>query len=533
MLFLRYLLPALLLVLCKADTAHAQYGQMPPFTISMEAITTSVIPGLHSFAFARSGDKWLIIGGRTNGLHGLNSSDGFPPEYKNEDVIVIDTTTWTFYSADLNQLPYNLADPLRSTNMQYVQDGDHLYMTGGFGYDSIAGIFVTFPKLSAIHVDNMIDAVINAQPIAPHIRQVTDTTFAICGGEMGKIGSDYYLCFGHNFGGRYSDPPTPLFTQQYSEKITKFTMSDDGTSISFGTFNVSTDTNNFHRRDLNMGPIVQPDGSFALSAYGGVFKKTQNLPFREPITISPAAISLSPYLQVMSQYTCALLPVYDSVTQNMYTTFFGGISLYDFIDSTGLVMQDSLVPFIDDITTLTKHADGTYEETVLPIALPGLLGSNAKFVVNEAIAHYSNEVIHLRKLPNTKVLAGYLFGGIRAQEGNFGSSSANDTIYRIYLTPSYPSDVNGQNQELRNITIFPNPAKDNVTVSLTLLQTQQVSVIIEDVMGKQVMVTDAGKLPEGNQKISINTNQLKQGVYLCRIRSERAEKTLKLVVGKY
>ncbi|MGZ4079066.1 MAG: hypothetical protein ACXVDW_16445, partial [Bacteroidia bacterium] len=75
--------------------SFAQYGAMPPFTIQIEAINGINIPGFHSFAFAQSGDKWLFIGGRTNGLHGVNSSDGFPPEFKNDAVTVVDTSTWT------------------------------------------------------------------------------------------------------------------------------------------------------------------------------------------------------------------------------------------------------------------------------------------------------------------------------------------------------------------------------------------------------------------------------------------------------
>ena len=213
----------LFFILLIFNNSFAQFGTMPPFTVQIEPVITTPLPGIHSFAFAQSGNKWLIIGGRTNGLHGLNSSGSFPPEDKNDLVTVIDTSTWAFYTADLNQLPKAIADPMRSTNMEYIQEGSYLYMVGGYGYDSVASIYVSFPKLTAIHVDNMIDAVINATPIAPTIRQVTDTNFSICGGDLGKIGSDFYLIFGHNFGGRYTDPPSPIFTQTYSDRIKKFT----------------------------------------------------------------------------------------------------------------------------------------------------------------------------------------------------------------------------------------------------------------------------------------------------------------------
>jgi hypothetical protein len=521
----------LLLIIFLKINSFAQFGQMPPFSISLEPVTGTNISGVHSFAFAQSGDKWLIIGGRTNGLHGLNSNDGFPSEFKNDKVIVIDTTTWQQYTADLNQLPWNIADPMRCNNMQYIQDGNYLYMAGGFGYDSIIDTYVTFPKLTAVHVDNMISAVMNAQPIASCIRQVIDTNLRVCGAELGKIGNDYYLCFGHDFEGTYADPPVPLFTQKYSEKIKKFNLTDDGTTITLNNFTYQTDTTNFHRRDLNMGPIVMPDGSFGLEAYGGVFKKDKNLPYREPITILSGLTSVNTsYQQVMSQYTCANIPIFDSLSGSMYSTFLGGISLYDYNPIPGTISLDTLVPFINDVTTMTTHSWGGVEETILPVQLPGLLGANSKFVLNMNVAHYSNEVIRIRDLPNTKILAGYLLGGIRAHQGNFGTSSANDTIYRIYLTPNnQPLEVN-EITDIQNIIIYPNPTHESTSLLFSLKNSGKVNIQLFDLSGKTILDIADTEMQKGNQKVNINTGKLSAGIYFCKIQSVNELRVVKLVV---
>jgi hypothetical protein len=521
----------LLFFIALGTQAIAQFGQMPPFSIQLEAITGTNLPGVHSFAFAQSQDKWLIIGGRTNGLHGLNSNDGFPSEYKNDNVMVIDTSTWQHYTASLNQLPWNIADPMRSTNMQYIREGNYLYMIGGFGYDSTSENYVTFPTLTAVHIDNMINAVINALPIASSIRQVQDTNMAVCGGELGKIGNEYYLSFGHKFQGVYADPPVPLFTQEYSNRIKKFNLSDDGTTMSLSGFTYLSDTNNFHRRDLNMGPVINPDGSFGLCAYGGVFKKDVNLPYREPISINASGTTVHSYQQVMSQYTCALLPIYDSVSKNMYTTLFGGISLYNYnTPPLNTVTYDSLVPFINDITTITSYSSGMWEETVLPAQLPGLLGSNAKFVLNENMAHYSNDVIKIRDLSNSKVLAGYLYGGIRAQQGNFGVSAANDTIYRIYVTPNNTAISVNENSEIQNILIYPNPSLHSTNLLFSLRNNQKIKVSLLDLAGKIVLEIADEEMQKGNQQVKINTGKLSKGVYFCRIEGMNVQKTLKLVI---
>lgn len=513
--------------------AVAQFGSMPPFTLSIEPVIAPPLPAMHSFAFAQSGDKWLIIGGRTNGLHGLNSSGPFPYEYKNDVITVIDTTTWAYYSADLNQLPQVIAGPMRSTNMQYLQDGDYLYMVGGYGYDSLLPKFTTFPTLTAIHVDNMINAVINALPVASTVRQITDTNFVVCGGEMGKIGNDYYLMFGHDFQGNYADNPGPLFTQVYDERIKKFTLSDDGTTLTASGFTYQTDTTYFHRRDLNSGPIIRPDGSMAISAYGGVFRKDSNLPVREPITITSTGTIISPYQQVMNHYTCAMLPIYDSLTQKMYTTFFGGISLYDYNETTGIIKRDSLVPFVNDITTMTVNSAGAIEETILPETMPGLLGSNAKFVPTQHLASYANEVIRLRDLPNTKLLAGYIFGGIRAVQGNFGISTANDSVYRVFITPNnFIMGTNDLNVGIQNIQVFPNPSTESTTLYFRLKSREKVRIDLTAITGKEIFVVAEEQLEKGDQKISLKTADLAAGIYFCRIKSESCERVIKLIVAK-
>lgn len=516
-----------------AVTTNAQYGTMPPYTLEMDAVPATAVPGVHSFAFAQQGDKWLIAGGRTNGLHGLNSSDGFNPEYKNDNIYVIDTSTWTSYSADLNQLPWNIADPIRSNNMEYVQDGNYLYMLGGYGFDSIVGVFVTFPTLTAIRIDGMISAIINNQPIAPYIRQVTDTNFTVCGGELAKLYNHYYLCFGHNFHGRYSDPPTPLFTQVYSEKIKRFDLSDDGSTVAVSNFNYQVDTNNFHRRDLTLGPIIKPGGEMALEAYGGVFQKNANLPFRNPITIdSTATLVNTSYQQVMSQYTCANFPVYDSLTQTMYANFLGGISLYDFNPGTGLVSLDTLVPFVSDVTTMTTHLDGSVEETVLPLQLPGLLGSNAKFVSLNNVASYTNEVIKFRELPNTKTLIGYMYGGIKAQTNNFGISSANDVVYRIYLTPNFSTGIDAKDSEQIQASLYPNPGSDQTNLFFPAKESGTMSIVLRDIQGKAVLLFPDETYRAGNNQFTINTSALPSGMYFLSLLTEQGSQQLKLILSK-
>jgi hypothetical protein len=508
----------------------AQNGKLPPFQLQLQAINGTHLPGLHSFAFAQSGDKWLFIGGRTNGLHGLNNNDSFPPEYKNDEVIVIDTSSWNFYKASLHQLPMNVADPMRSANMEYIQSGDYLYMIGGYGWDSIQEGYVTFPTLTAVHVNHMIDAVINSKPLSSSIRQLTDTNLAVCGGDLARFGNNFHLIMGHNFNGRYDKKPSVLFTQVYSNSISTFTLEDNGTTLSVSNFHRLSDTVNFHRRDFTMCPVIKPDGSSAIGIYGGVFKKQADLPYLEPILLSSnGTAEVKNYQQWMSQYSCAVLPIYDALNKTMYTTFFGGISLHDYDVNTGTIQQDTLLPFINDITTLTQDANDHMEETVLPLQLPGLLGCNARFILNKALPIYANEVIDLNQLAKKEYLAGYILGGIHAQKGNLGQSVANDVIYRVYLKPLSLNAIN-EEQLLQRVNIFPNPAAGNSLLEFTLNKEELVNVRILDAAGKVVKVIAEEKLHKGNHRLSIDISNCPTGFYLCELQCATTKVFQKLVI---
>ena len=51
-----------------------------PFKVEVIEVAGSNLPAVHSFASATADGKWLILGGRTGGLHGFGSgNDNFPP----------------------------------------------------------------------------------------------------------------------------------------------------------------------------------------------------------------------------------------------------------------------------------------------------------------------------------------------------------------------------------------------------------------------------------------------------------------------
>lgn len=450
-------------------------GQQVPFQVEIEVVNASAVPPVHSFAFAQLGSKWLIVGGRTNGLHGFSTNDNFDVLFANEYIVVVDTNMWNYSTASILGLPMNIKDPLRSTNMQYSVIGDYLYIAGGFGWDSTLNRYDTYPTLTAIRIDSMINAVQNSLPIAPHIRQITNTELQVTGGEMITIGDTSYLIFGHYFRGRYQETPGPVFIQVYSEEVKKFVIDDDGTNLTVTYYGSITDTNNFHRRDLNVGPTMDLQGNESWAAYSGVFRKDVDLPYLSPIQYSTnGTYSVdTTFDQELNNYTCPLLPIFDSVHGTMYTVLFGGCSLYDYSPSTGNMTYDSLVPFVHDISVMVHDANGNWAQIPLQLQLPSWLGSNMKFVPLDTVPMYNNDVVRLRDVPS-RILVGYLYGGIQATAPNDQPSLANDTIFRVYLTPDFTLLNVGTNTS-QVAKVFPNPASDELVVNVQ----EQGSTVIE------------------------------------------------------
>jgi len=173
----------LLILWCVAAYAWAQTG--PPFMVDLRPVSAPALPGLHSFVWATDGKYWLLLGGRTNGLHWfVESSDGgtvpppngFPPSMANRMAWVLDPETGRAWSSSLQNLAANFRDHLSASNPQGYQDGDTLYFVGGYGLDSTSDQMTTFGLVTAVEVKETIAAIIAGKPIDGFLQQASTYT---------------------------------------------------------------------------------------------------------------------------------------------------------------------------------------------------------------------------------------------------------------------------------------------------------------------------------------------------------------------
>src|SRR5437762_7746078 len=116
-----------------------------PYDIRLRRVDTHrTLPTLQAFAsgilggiFSETG-LWVIIGGRTNGLHNFSTDplENFPPSAQNRRIWIIDPTSWKVWSRSIknSRLSVDQVDQLSASAYEHVQLGDVLYVIGGYGY---------------------------------------------------------------------------------------------------------------------------------------------------------------------------------------------------------------------------------------------------------------------------------------------------------------------------------------------------------------------------------------------------------------
>lgn len=107
------------------------HAQMSPFDVLLEPMPIVGLRGIQSYAWGQHEGKWLIVGGRLDGLHRRQPFAAFDVAGSNNQLLVIDPVSQQKWSVPLTSLPTRLQEQLSSTNMEFYQEGDYLYLIGG------------------------------------------------------------------------------------------------------------------------------------------------------------------------------------------------------------------------------------------------------------------------------------------------------------------------------------------------------------------------------------------------------------------
>jgi hypothetical protein len=469
------------------------------FELELSPVSLTGFPGLHSFAFAQHDEKWLLIGGRKDGLHARQPFASFLKEYNNTEIYVIDIAAGSVWTSSVNSLPLGIKEQLQSTNMNFYQDADTLYIIGGYAHSASLDKHVTFSDLTSVNVPGLINAIMNGNPVSEFFKQISDPIFAVSGGQLGKIGNTFYLVGGHRFDGLYNPMNNPTFTQTYTNQIRKFEINNSGDQLSFHNYQAITDELHLHRRDYNLLPQVFPDGSMGYTISSGVFQVNVDLPFLYPVDIKAEGHNaITSFNQYLSHYHGAKAAMYDEQTNQMHTLFFGGMSQYYY--NGELRIQDDNVPFVKTISRLTRYADGSLQEYLLSSEMPGFKGASSEFIPNNNLPHYPSKIVKLSEISDNKILIGHIVGGILSPTLNpftnnaTATTTADNSVYAVHLvrmTPTSSSKINGVNPY--TFVLHPDPLNKTLGIRYNSPPAGKVYYYISAADGK---IIQQGKLRE-------------------------------------
>jgi hypothetical protein len=462
------LITALTFLVCAAARAQDQTPDVSPIVVngnlpfqislSVQDMGSADVPTLQSYAIGQVGDDWVVIDGRTNGLHGFsdNGTINFPPADQNTNVWVIDPVTGQTWSRSLSDASAGITsqefNALSATATEFYQDGSTLYVAGGYLYDSTVDNFTTYDTLTALNLPGIINWVQNdTGTLAQNLLQTTSPNFQVTGGAMSEINGLTLLSVGQDFEGPY----TSAANGNYTDQIRTFNIVNTGSSLSIANYSAAIPDPNLRRRDLNVVPILQSDGNGgyiqSLSALSGVFYNGSGA-WTVPVEISAngttsMADPTAPgtFKQGMNNYRSPVISLYDSATDSTHSVLLGGISLqyYDYGNST--FVTDENLPFIDQSTDIVRTDTGNYTQYLLNSAAyptilstqtndqPLLFGAGAQFVPASGLPMIDG-LIDMANITSPTLL-GYVYGGIEADAGDFGNSTASNLIFDVYYTP--------------------------------------------------------------------------------------------------
>jgi len=446
-------------------------------------------PGVQSYAWGMSSDgKWLIIGGRIEGLHGFMPRNAFDPNYNNARIYVLDVEQKRVWSRSLAGLPPEIEDQLQSTNPEFVQVGGFLYFFGGYGKGP------------------------NSQNF---IRQ--------------------------RFDGRYNPMGHPSFTQEYTDAIRKFKLVSQGGTTVVSDYSEWKSIQHLHRRDYNAIPQIFPDGRKGFTMFTGVFQHNVDLPWLNYVDVFDDGFEVRDDTLKLSHYHSAKFGIWDSSQNTMHNIFFGGIAQFYYRNNR--LVEDTEVPFVKTVSMVTRDQNWNVTEQKLDFEMPGYLGAGAEFIHAKSAEPYFHEhgVLVLDRLPIGKTLVGYIYGGIESSAPNIfrsrnrNLSSASNRIFKVYITRN--DVVNNAQTVVRTPSpgLYPSPAPANGEVTLRIngwncAPNSTVDIFLIEAAGKIVRSWQVPAEQMTNGEWQMSLQGIQPGSYLVRVKSCKNPTSLPLLI---
>jgi Domain of unknown function (DUF4832)/Domain of unknown function (DUF4874)/Secretion system C-terminal sorting domain/Carbohydrate binding domain/Fibronectin type III domain len=171
------------------------------------------------------------------------------------------------------------------------------------------------------------------------------------------------------------------------------------------------------------------------------------------------------------------------------------------------------------IGVICKKSDGTQSNFSIAVANAGSFEKKTlKFTVPQLTTLL-------------EVYAYYNGGGtVKLYVDDFGLVSGSNALAKSVDQNLSDYNTNQSDKENLEMKIYPNPTSQNATLEYNLLEKNQVSIVIYDLMGKVVSRITNENQNAGSYKTNISTSNLKDGIYLVKLITNNYQFDKKLIV---
>ncbi len=334
----------------------------------------------------------------------------------------------------------------------------------------------------------------------------------------------------------------------------------NSTSIPAGNTAIST-TNNTDFGALNLGNSVNKTFIIQNTGTGVLTISSMNITGANAgdfTFVSPPAYPVTIAANGSQSFTVKYTPVILGTSNAVINIFNNDLneSIYDFaVRGNGVApeinIQGNSVTILDGNTAVSSNDNTDFGSVIyntsvtktfliqntgtgtLTVSGMSLTGTNAN-----AFSFVTPPSFPLTLAANTSQTFAVQFLPTTAPSTNvasivIGSDDSNEASYDFTIQGKGLMDVGISNfsKTESSITLYPNPAKDEVTLNIMLDNSEMSTVTVFDIQGKKVLNTIEKQLEKGENSMNINTSSLKSGEYFVQINTGNKVNKIKLIVN--
>ena len=154
--------------------------------------------------------------------------------------------------------------------------------------------------------------------------------------------------------------------------------------------------------------------------------------------------------------------------------------------------------------------------------MPGFINKEAGQVIasmNNTVGDIRGTIIHLTQDGNGNAI-NYWYPAAPGQLARVG--------YTLHLQSAYANTEENEEQIL-DVSCFPNPSSNNVTLSFVVTENSDVEFEVVDLSGRLIYESEELKFPIGEQSIKIQSEEWTKGIYFIKLKANEKSKTVKFI----